>query len=110
MFFKLIDLMIENKLLSMYVIKHQREYIFYFLSKRAGRLPSEIINIYKAIFRSVLEYTCIGWHPALSKQQSDQIEHIQKRCLSIACPDFTYEKAMTIKQSSHPTGKKRSLV
>ncbi len=93
--------MINNKLWWNEHVKYvcgktSKRIYFLVLLKRAVRSPSDIIETYKAVIRSGLEYVCIVWHPAVIKQQSDKIEHIQKRCPSIACPDFTHEKPMTI--------------
>lgn len=51
---------------------------FLILLKRAGRSPPDIIDTYNAIIRSVIDYACIVLHPALTKQQSFEIKHIQK--------------------------------
>ncbi len=81
--FKLFGPMIDTKLswnehVECVCGKTSKKIYFLVLLKRAGRLPSDIIDTYTAIIRSVLEYACIA------KQQSDQIEHIQKLCLSIS--------------------------
>ena len=36
------------------------------------------------------------WHPGLTKQRSDQIEHIQKRSLKIAYPNVSYHEALSL--------------
>ena len=64
------------------------------LLKRAGRPPNDIVSVYKAIIRSVLEYASEVWHPALTVEQSNQLEHIQKRSLYIAHPDLDYDDAL----------------
>jgi len=49
-----------------------------------------------SIFRSVLEYACLVWHPGLSKTQANEIERVQKRCLRIIYPEHTYTEALLI--------------
>ncbi len=74
--------------------KSSKRIYFLILLKRAGKSPSDIVDTYTSIIRSVLEYVCIVWHPGLTQHQSDQIEHIQKRCLSIAHPSLGYKEAL----------------
>jgi len=98
--FKLLGLMINNKItwhdhVEFMCGKASRRIYFLVLLKRAGKSSTDIIDTYMAIIRSVLEYVCIVWHPGLNKQQSDQIEHIQKRSLGIAHPDLSYHDVLT---------------
>ena len=54
---------------------------------------------YCSVIRSVLEYDDILWHGGLTSIQSQDIEIIQKRALSIIATDLYYEDALaTIKQ------------
>jgi len=61
---------------------------------RAGVGKADIIGVYVSIIRSDLEYACPVWHPGLSKQQSDDIENIQRRCLKILYPSLTYSEIL----------------
>ena len=97
--FKLLGLMINNKLtwhdhIDYICRKASKRIYFLVLMKRANKSASDIVHTYVAIIRSVLEYVCIVWHPVLTKHQSDQIEHIQKRSLKIAFPDHSYHDAL----------------
>ncbi len=74
--------------------KASRRIYFLILLKRAGKSSMDIVDTYVSIVRSILEYACIVWHPGLTKYQSEQIEHIQKRCLNIAHPDLSYDDAL----------------
>ena len=49
---------------------------------------------YCSVIRSVLEYGGILWHGGLTSLQSQDIEIIQKRALSIIAPDLYYEDAL----------------
>ena len=52
----------------------------YFLCmlKRAGVSSTDIHQVYISIIRPLPEYACEVWHPGLTGQLSQQIEHIQK--------------------------------
>jgi hypothetical protein len=63
---------------------------------RAGVKDSDIVVVYSSIIRSVLEYACPVWHPGLTRQQSDELEAVQKRCLRIIYPSLTYDEALII--------------
>ena len=55
--------------------------------KRGGEPPADLLKVYFALIRSVLEYCCPVWHNALPVKLSDSIERVQKRtlcCLSSA--------------------------
>ena len=59
------------------------------------RIPChEIIQIYCAIIRSVLEYACAVWHSGLTAAQSQDIERVQMRCLRIIFPELKYDDAL----------------
>ncbi len=68
----------------------------YFLAllKKAGYSSPDIVEVYAAITRSVLEYACEVWHQGLTKAQSRCIKHIQKRALDISYPDLEYLDAL----------------
>ncbi len=73
----------------------KRIYFLVFL-KRAGRWPSDLINNYKTIIRSVLEYACIGVASSHNKTTITSNWTYSKQMSQYCRPDFTYEKAMTI--------------
>ena len=72
----------------------QRLY-FIVLLKRAGIDPHHLINIHTSIVRSVLEYACQVWHTSLTKKQTQQIEHIQRRAMRFIFQDKSYTEAIT---------------
>jgi len=57
----------------------------YFLKqlKRAGLPSHHLLHYYTSVLRPVLEYCAPVWHYALTKDQSQQIEKIQKRAIHI---------------------------
>ena len=54
--------------------------------KRGGVPPADLLKVYFALIRSVLEYCCPVWHNALPVKLSDSIERVQKRALRIIYP------------------------
>ena len=53
------------------------------LLKRAAVDPKSLVLVYVALVRPVVEYACQVWHAGLTKDQSKQLESIQRRALDI---------------------------
>ena len=62
--------------------------------KRAGVPPADLVTIYSALVRSVLEYSSVVWATCLPRLLIDQLEAIQKRALRIVYPDLHYQQAL----------------
>ena len=77
---------------------------------RSGANPKDIITVYCSIIRSVLEYCCQIWHPGLTKQQSNDIEAVQKRCLKIIFPTHSYSEALQISKLDRLSDRREKLV
>jgi hypothetical protein len=73
----------------------KRYYIIFQLAK-IGIAHREIVMIYCAIIRSILEYACVVWHSGLTIAQSEDIERVQKRCLRIIYPELSYKDALFV--------------
>ena len=69
--------------------------------KRSGVCNLDIIAVYCSLIRSVVEYASPVWHSGLTKNQSDLIECVQKRCLRIIFPELSYSVA--IHRDAHET-------
>ena len=54
--------------------------------KRGGVPPADLLKVYFALIRSVLEYCCPVWHNVLPVKLSDNIKRVQKRALRIIFP------------------------
>ena len=65
----------------------KRLYIVYQLL-RAGVSSSDVLTVYCALIRSVLEYCAPVWHCGLSQAQTDEIEAVQRRALKLIYPVF----------------------
>ena len=63
---------------------------------RAGVDKSDIVNVYSAIIRSVVEYACPVWHCGITKKQSNDVECVQRRCLKILYPELSYADALFV--------------
>lgn len=62
--------------------------------KRAGVPSADLVTIYSALVRSVLEYSSVVWATCLPRFLIDQLEAIQKRALRIVYPDLHYQQAL----------------
>ena len=62
--------------------------------KRAEVPPADLVTIYSALVRSVLEYSSVVWATCLPRFLIDQLEAIQKRALRIVYPDLHYQQAL----------------
>ena len=66
-----------------------------------ARKQCDLLRVYVSVIRPVLEYACPVWHTSLPMYLSDHIETIQKRCLRITFPGYSYDEARSI--SNLPT-------
>ena len=62
--------------------------------RRGGVSEADLLVIYVALVRSVLEYCCVVWHNALPAYLSSQIERVQMRALRIIYPRSSYQEAL----------------
>ena len=65
------------------------------LLKRALVSNHNILKIYLAMIRSILEYACPVWHSSLTKTEMDRLESIQRRVTQILYPDQSYEQSLS---------------
>ena len=69
--------------------------------KKAGLSTTDLLNMFNTLIRSVLEYACPVWHPAIPKYLSDELETIQIRALKIILPKcHSYEEALTVSKQT----------
>ena len=71
----------------------QRLY-FIILLNRAGVDSHHLVNIYTSLVRSVVEYACQVQHTSLTKQQTKQLESIQRRTIRIIFRNMSYAEAI----------------
>ncbi len=71
----------------LYINSRAGKCIFYLRElKRSGVLQSYLVHIYRTLVRPVVEYACQVWFTGLTKEQSQTLESIQTRALSIISP------------------------
>ena len=75
----------------------KRLYILRILQK-SGVPPSDLLPVFFALVRLVLEYACAVWHTSLPDFLSNKIELVQKRALRIVYPGLQYTDALQIAQ------------
>jgi hypothetical protein len=66
------------------------------LLKRAGLPQHDLIKVYLAIIRSVVEYACPVWSTSLTKELNVELESMQKQALRIICPHLDYDSARNL--------------
>ena len=64
--------------------------------KRAGIPSCDLLNVYLALIRSVLEYCCVTWANSLPVYTPDKIERVHKRALGILFPYTHYNDALSL--------------
>ena len=57
----------------------------------------DLVAYYCTVIRPVAEYACAVWHTSLTEGQSEQLEHLQHRAITIIFGDkLDYETACMI--------------
>ena len=64
--------------------------------KRSGAPSKDIITVYSAFIRLLLEYACQVWHFSLPQFLTDQIEQVQRRALRIALTQMSYKEGLEV--------------
>ena len=63
---------------------------------RSGLSAGDVISVYISLIRSILENAYPVWHCGIPKDQSEEIEGVQRRCLRIVYPELSYSVALHI--------------
>ena len=85
--------------------KTTKRIYFIRLLKRAGVAPKELVHIYLASIRSIIEYAAPAWFFPSTGYLIAQLEAIQRRVLRIIFPCFKYADAL--KMANIPTTEQR---
>jgi len=82
------------------IMREKATYRLYFLKqlKRAGLSNNHLLHYYTSVIRPGLEYSAPVWHYALTKEQTYQIERIQKRAIHII---FNFPRSMPYTSMLH---------
>ena len=75
--------------------KASKRIYFITMLKRSCIPYKKILDVYKAVIRSILEYGSPVWHSSLTVAESNSLEDIQRRVLKILYPHSSYELALT---------------
>ena len=69
----------------------------YLYGFKPWRSPSsDLINLYYALIRSILEYCSKLWNYAMLRYLSDELEKGRKRAIRIIFPDHSYDEALQL--------------
>ena len=63
---------------------------------RGGVPPADLIKVYTALIRSILEYCCEVWNHAIPYYLSEELEKVQKRAMRIIFPGHSYDEALQL--------------
>ena len=83
----------NNRIESIVTKASKRLHILRVLRRRGVEI-NDLITIFIALIRSLLEYNCVVWHHALPSCLSQELERIQKRALRIIVPVYSYSEAL----------------
>ena len=97
--YKVLGLVLQDNLkwnehVAMIITKASKRLHILRVLKRGGIPPSDLILIYNALIRSVLEYCCIVWHNGLPGYLADSIERVQRRAMNIISPGKSYYESL----------------
>ncbi|CAB3998779.1 RNA-directed DNA polymerase from mobile element jockey, partial [Paramuricea clavata] len=112
--FKILGLTINNHLkwndnVAIIVKKASKRLYILRVLRRSGIPPADLLSIYNALIRSVLEYACAVWHTSLPQYLSNKIERVQKRALRILYPFTDYAEALSISRCSRLDDRRQSI-
>ena len=62
---------------------------------RRGGVPTEdLLTLYFALIRPVLEYCCVVWHHYVPLCRANEVGRVQRRVLKIILPGYSYREAL----------------
>ena len=77
------------------MLKKARIKLHFLIQLKKSRVPyNHAISFYKSVIVPQLEYAYPAWATSITKEQSNDIERIQKRALKIVFPDLDYNQAL----------------
>ena len=99
--FKLLGIIITSNLsweehVSAIHAKACKRLHFLKLLKRSSLSSQDLLQYYKTVVRSVIEYACPVWQSSLTMEQRNRLESIQRRAIRIISGSSDYELYCTI--------------
>ena len=85
----------DEQILSTVTKASKRLYALRVLS-RGGVPPADLISVYYALIRSILEYCSEVWNYAIPQYLSDELEKVQKRAMRIMFPGHSRDEALQL--------------
>ena len=85
----------DEQILSTVTKASKRLYALRVLS-RGGVPPADLISVYYALIRSILEYCSEVWNYAIPQYLSNELEKVQKRAMRIIFPGHSYDEALQL--------------
>ena len=77
------------------VVSKASKRLFIIRTLRCGGVPTEdLLTIYFALIRPVLEYCCVVWHHSIPLYLANEVERVQRRALKIILPGYSYREAL----------------
>ena len=64
--------------------------------RRCGVATEDQLMFYMSVIAPITEYACPAWHTSLTKNDTETLENIQKRAMSILFPGINYHEALKI--------------
>ena len=97
---KLLGVTIQNDLkwtvhIDTTLVKASKRFHFLAALKRCKCSQRDLITYYVATIRSVVEYAAPVYHAGLTKQQSEEVESIQRRAMKLIFPEKSYGEALS---------------
>ena len=77
--------------------------------KRSGLKDADLVRMYCAIIRSVLEYASPVWGSGITQEQAELLEIVQKRVLKIIYPKKEYIEALETSGLQSLTARRHKL-
>ena len=76
---------------------------------RGGVPPADIINVYYALIRSILEHCSELWNYAIPQYLSDELEKVQKRALRIIFPGHSYDETLQLSNCTRLSDRRKNV-
>ena len=77
------------------IVKKSSKCLYFSVQLKRARLPcTDLVLFYLACVRSILSYAVPVFHHSLSAYLKKDLEHVQKRALSIISPRLSYNDAL----------------
>jgi hypothetical protein len=114
--FKILGLTINNHIkrndnVAIVVKKASKRLYILRVLRRSGILSADLLSIYNALIRPVLEYACAVWHTSLPQYLANKlVERVQKLALRILYPFTDYAEALFISRCSRLDDRRHSTM